>query len=482
MATILPEFNKSNFKPGESIDNPYFPVQPGTILSYSGEDESNDVFATFETRKIAGVTTTVVRDTAYVDGVLVEDTVDWYAQDKFGNVWYLGELTFAYEYDDNGVYVETVTDGSWEAGVVVDPEVDPNVAAQPGFIMPNLELLQSFLNSGEDLESRDGYFQEFAPGIAEDEAKVDSLTEEVQNDLLGPDPVGNVHRSFETTALEPDLAAFKYYAPGIGQVMEEELSQKPNGTFQVDLTIDLVGIRNLSQVADNPDEPEAADFVGDGSTKFVTVIAADGDHAVGSYIFAQGTGELGDGSILFSTTDGLTAESAVASVEVSNKEGLGLFIVPDGGTLDDIGIDLSAFSDGGLVFTNFFTLDTASLDDGAAPLVSDGALSFEAPVNLPEFEGEEEVLPLPLQVFHALDGNSDGINLLNPAGGLQAIELEWEDDALTLLGFEDRRVTDPEFDGDYDDLVLAVSDSPLDAATIQEIATELGLAEDTLIG
>ncbi|MCI0429950.1 MAG: hypothetical protein L0210_05340, partial [Rhodospirillales bacterium] len=418
----------------------------------------------------------VSRDTAYVDGVLAEDTVDWYAQDKFGNVWYLGELTFSYEYDDNGVYVETVTDGSWEAGVVVDPEVDPNVVAQPGFIQPSLEQLQSFLDSG------DGVFQEFAPGVAEDETKVESLTEQVQIDVLGPDPIDNVLQTFETAALAPEVADFKYFAPGIGHVRTEELSQKPNGTFQVDLTVDLVGIRDLSQVADNPDEPEAADFVGDGSIKFVTVIAAEGDDAVGSYIFAQGTGELGDASILFSSTDGLTAESAVASVEVSKKEGLGLFIVPDGGTLDDIGIDLSAFSDGGLVFTNFSTLGTASFGDGSAPLVSDGALSFEAPVNLPEFGGEEEVLPLPIQIFHALDGTSDGINLLNPAGGLQAIELEWEDDALTLLGFEDRRVTDPEFDGDYNDLVLAVSDSPLDAATIQEIATELGLAEDTLIG
>ncbi|HXV62674.1 MAG TPA: hypothetical protein VEK15_18385 [Vicinamibacteria bacterium] len=481
MATILPEFDKLDFKHGEPVDNPYFPLQPGTILSYSGETkdheiESNDVFTTFETRKIAGVTTTIVRDTAYVDGVLVEDTVDWYAQDKFGNVWYLGELTFAFEYDDNGVYVETVTDGSWEAGVVVDPEVDPTVTAQPGFIMPNAANLQDFLESGDTV------FQEFAPGVAEDVSEVKSLTDEVQIDALGPDPVADVLRTLETTALEPEVADFKYFAPGIGNVRTEELSQKPNGTFQVDLTVDLVGIRDLDQVADNLKEAEASDFVGKGSTTYVTVIAADGDHSVGAYGFNQGTGEIGEGSILFSSTESLTAEDASASFELSRKEGLGLFIVPEGGALDEVGLDLSEFSDGGLVFTNFFTLSSATLGDGGAPLVSDGALSFEAPVNLPEFDGEEEVLPLPLQIFHALDGSSDGINLLNPAGGLQAVDLDWEDEAVTLLGFEDRRVTDPQYDGDYDDLVLAVSDGPLDAAAIQQIAAGLGLAEDTLIG
>src|SRR5262245_33495587 len=97
---ILPDIGAAEFEPGAPIDNPFFPLELGSILSYEGsrvdpdtgevETERNDLFATFETKEIAGVTATVVRDTQYANGLLVEDTVDWYAQDSEGTVWYLG--------------------------------------------------------------------------------------------------------------------------------------------------------------------------------------------------------------------------------------------------------------------------------------------------------------------------------------------------------------------------------------------------------
>ena len=473
MSTILPEFDEADFTPRRPVDNPYFPLPPGTVLSYSGETadgeiESNDVFVTGETREIEGVTATVVRDTAYVDGVPAEDTFDWYAQDQAGNVWYLGELTFAYEFGEDGV--QTDPEGSWEAGVEVDPEGQPGVLASPGFIMPSIEQLQAFLTS------QDAYRQEFAPGVAEDQAIVTSLDESV---TIGNTQFETVLRTLETTALEPDVADFKFYAPGVGEIRTEETADG-----EVQLTVDLQAVRSLDEAASQDlAQPELSDFKGEGEPIWVTLIASDGDHAVGAYQFSSCHKEIGEGRILFADTDGASSDDAAEAITVPHNAGLGLFMVPNGGELADLGLDLSEFEAGGLVFTNPLDFGTASLTDGLAPLVSAGALNFEAPVNLPDFEGEEEVLPLPIEVFHALDSNPDGINPLNPAGGVQAVDLNWEGaEEVTVLGFEDTRPTDPAFDGDFNDLVVAVSDDPLDGATIDRIAADLGLSDDTLLG
>ena len=79
------------------IDNPYWPMEPGTRWTYREIDEDGSelkvvVVVTTETREIAnGITARVVRDVVTEDGELVEDTKDWYAQDSEGNIWYLGE-------------------------------------------------------------------------------------------------------------------------------------------------------------------------------------------------------------------------------------------------------------------------------------------------------------------------------------------------------------------------------------------------------
>src|SRR4051794_33813181 len=78
-----------------TIDNPWFPLPVGTVLTYHGEDEgvpASDVLrVTRKTRVIAGVRATVVDDRVYKRGRLAERTHDYYAQDRAGNVWYLGE-------------------------------------------------------------------------------------------------------------------------------------------------------------------------------------------------------------------------------------------------------------------------------------------------------------------------------------------------------------------------------------------------------
>jgi hypothetical protein len=437
---VLPDFRAARFEPGAPIDNPFFPLEPGTVFSSGGTQvdqdtgeavvEHNDLFVTFETQEIAGVTTKVVRHTEYADGVLVEDTIDRYAQDTEGNVWYFGEVTFAFEYDDQGNFVESSTEGSWEAGVG---------GAQPGHIMP------------ADPGFGAGYFQEFAPGVAEDEAIVVGVDQEV---TIGLGEFDGVLKTLDTTALEPDLAEFKYYAPGVGQVLEEELGDEG----EVEFASELLGVRTVGDDANNLEEPKAEDFIGADSELQVTFLGGTGlNNAIGAYTFDARTGEIGEGRILFAATDELAA-GTTASVEVAEGEGLGLFLVPRGA---DLGLDLSEFEDGGLFFTDFLSGEAATLGDGLAPLVTDA-------------EGlEGEVLPI--TALHALDDDpADGINFLNPAAGVHAVETDAVADTatagdVTVLGFEELLTTDPGFDGDYDDVLVAVTGAPLAEPTTDEL-------------
>src|ERR1051325_7712502 len=142
-------FDPNNFV--KKIDNPYFPLKPGTTFIYRGETDgtpTRDVMTvTHQTKEILGVTTTVVHDQVYEDGILTEDTFDWYAQDKQGNVWYFGEDTK--ELDENGNV--TSTEGSWQAGIN---------GAEPRIVML------------ANPEKGDKYQQEFAASVAEDMAQV----------------------------------------------------------------------------------------------------------------------------------------------------------------------------------------------------------------------------------------------------------------------------------------------------------------------
>ena len=174
------------------VTNPYFPLEPGTTYTYRGETEgvpTRDVMTvTSDTKVILGVTTTVVHDQAYEDGVLVEDTFDWYAQDKAGNVWYFGEDTK--ELDENGNVIST--EGSWEAGVD---------GAEPGIIME------------ANPKKGDKYRQEFAPDVAEDMAQVIGFED---NFCVRYGCFEDVLVTKEWTPLQKGVVENKYYAQGIG--------------------------------------------------------------------------------------------------------------------------------------------------------------------------------------------------------------------------------------------------------------------------
>jgi hypothetical protein len=177
------------------IDNPYLGFERGRVFRYEGETDAGletiVVEVTHNTKMILGVGTTVVHDQAYLDGELVEDTFDWYAQDIDGNVWYFGEDSKVIE---GGVVVST--EGSWEAGVD---------GAMPGVVM----LAEPVVGVK--------YQQEFADDVAEDMAKVLSLKKTIEV------PYGSFDgclMTAEWSHLEPGAREFKYYAPGVGLVLE----------------------------------------------------------------------------------------------------------------------------------------------------------------------------------------------------------------------------------------------------------------------
>ena len=173
------------------IDNPYFTLAPGTTYDYrrTGADGTETVktVVTNDTKDVQGVTTVVVWDRAWLNGQLIEDTYDWYAQDKEGNVWYFGEDTKQYK---DGKVIGTK--GSWEGGVA---------GAQPGIIMKARPQVG------------DSYRQEYSQGVAEDEARVLALNQTVST------PYGSFTgclQTLDTSSLDPQLQEHKYYCPQAG--------------------------------------------------------------------------------------------------------------------------------------------------------------------------------------------------------------------------------------------------------------------------
>jgi hypothetical protein len=178
------------------ITHTLFPVPVGATWSYKAtkSDGVEEIEVSVEpgTKAVWGAEARIVRDTVTLDGELIEDTCDWYAQDDNGNVWYLGEDTT--EYEDG---VEVCKCGAWESGVD---------NALPGVNMQGLPKVGQI------------YRQEYYAGEAEDIAEIVSLDETVTV------PAGTFEHCLkvkEGSAIEP-YEAFKYYCPGVGLTLEEE--------------------------------------------------------------------------------------------------------------------------------------------------------------------------------------------------------------------------------------------------------------------
>ena len=188
-----PTIDPANFV--GTVDNRYFPLKPGTAFHYEGvrgsTPQTDDMVVTAQTKRVLGVRCTVVRDTVSEHGKPIERTFDWYAQDRQGNVWYMGEEALELQ---NGRFVRA--SDSWQGGVD---------GAKPGIIMRG--------------KPRPGqvYRQEFyRPGGALDQARVLGLGARVQV------PYGTFTGALATiewSPLEPQLEK-KYYKAGIGEIAE----------------------------------------------------------------------------------------------------------------------------------------------------------------------------------------------------------------------------------------------------------------------
>jgi hypothetical protein len=188
-----PKIDPSNFV--TTIDNRYWPLKPGTGYHYEGvrgsTPQRDDEVVTHRTKLILGIPCTVVRDTVSEHGAPVERTFDWYAQDKAGNVWYMGENSLELQH---GHFVKA--SDSWKSGVK---------GAEPGIIMP------------ADPQPGDAYRQEYyPPGKAVDEAHVLGTRGSFQV------PYGSFKRALVTSEyspLEPQTEQ-KYYVAGVGEIQE----------------------------------------------------------------------------------------------------------------------------------------------------------------------------------------------------------------------------------------------------------------------
>jgi hypothetical protein len=188
-----PSIDPANFV--RRVDNPYFPLKPGTRFHFVGHKgaarQVDNEVVTHRTKRILGIRSTVVRDTVLQNGTPIERTFDWYAQDKHGNVWYMGEDSLELRH---GHFVRA--SDSWKSGVD---------GAKPGIIM-----------RGHPRRG-DVYRQEYLPPDALDQARVLGRTGRLTV------PAGTFNRPLVTIEWSPSDPQFekKDYARGVGEIAEK---------------------------------------------------------------------------------------------------------------------------------------------------------------------------------------------------------------------------------------------------------------------
>jgi hypothetical protein len=198
-SVTCPTFNAGQFSNPTTINNSYNPLPQGTTFKYHGTTKGhvldNTTAVTHNTNPLDGVSTVVVDDKVFLDNTPIEETLDYFAQDNAGNVWYFGEDSTAFA--KNGT---TSSAGSWHAGVN---------GAQPGIVM------EATPGVG------DTYCQENVPGIAQDRAQVVATGQSL---TLTSATYNNVVVTKEFTPLEPGKVENKFYAPGVGLVKADAVT------------------------------------------------------------------------------------------------------------------------------------------------------------------------------------------------------------------------------------------------------------------
>jgi hypothetical protein len=240
-----PQLNPQDFT--AVVTNKYLTLTPGMNFIFEGETEDGtehiEVYVTNETKQIMGITAIVVWDRVWLEGDLIEETKDWYAQDKEGNVWYLGEDSK--ELVDGKI---VGTEGSWEFGVD---------SAKPGIVMK------------ADPQVGDSYRQEYLKGKAEDMGDVVSLNESVAV------PHGSFKDCLKTrdwTPLEPGADEYKYYCPEVGGVVLEIVTEDGGKT-------ELINITTVTEGETPKTEPPQEEFhanITEDQAKAIALAAVEG--------------------------------------------------------------------------------------------------------------------------------------------------------------------------------------------------------------
>ena len=240
-----PQSNPQDFT--ALVTNKYLTFTPGTNSIFEGETEDGtehiEVYVTNETKQIMGITATVVWDRVWLEGDLIEETKDWYAQDKDGNIWYLGEDSKSMV---SGKIVST--EGSWEFGVD---------GALPGIVME------------ADPRIGDRYRQEYLQGKAEDMGDVVSLNESVTT------PYGSFKNCLKTrdwTPLEPGADEYKYYCPEVRGVVLEMVIEDGEKTELINIT---TAAESETLQTENPPEELRANITED-QAKAIALAAVNG--------------------------------------------------------------------------------------------------------------------------------------------------------------------------------------------------------------
>lgn len=266
---LLPDFKQAKFDSENSttINNPYFPLVSGTLSTYEGKEidedtgevelEKREVFVTNDTKDILGVTSRVVQEKEFENGVLSEETLSYYAQDREGNVWLLGEDETEYEYDSQGNLVNSDKSDSWLAGK------NENL---PGLIMDGSP------------ENGEAYYQRFEVGEEEQEqAKIVDTDASISNKFGQFEDVIKIKEFSESDEFE-----YKYYAKGVGEVFTEEIDDG-----EIDFSSSLIKVQDVNEpTANNPES-----IFGSLSTD---VIEVDGSNQI---IFGGADADLIDASI-----------------------------------------------------------------------------------------------------------------------------------------------------------------------------------------
>jgi len=203
-----PTINPADFS--SAVTNKYFTLLTGTNMIYEGQTEDGleriEVRVLNETKTVMGVKAVVVWDRVWLNGELIEDTKDLYAQDKEGNVWYFGEKSMELA---GGKVVSYA--GSWEYGVD---------GALPGIIMK------------ANPKAGDSYRQEYYKGEAEDMADVVAVGESVTVPYRN---FTNCLKTRDYTPLEPGADEYKYYCPQAGGVALEVVAEDGERVELIDI-------------------------------------------------------------------------------------------------------------------------------------------------------------------------------------------------------------------------------------------------------